>query len=437
MLSSDGNSKSLCSHKGAGVIGLSRRVRRTSIASLMVVLLAVCSFSGVLGMAVETAYANPATAAEERERAAEARERAAAADERAEELQAEIRDLDASISRYTDQAAELAPQVESATTQTTELTNEVNELQEEIDILTAQIGETEEELAHQQELLNARAVSTYRGESNALLAILFGAEDLSDLIARAENIMVVLDHNSQISIDLEVLTRRLENERERLDTILVEVSERRAEAAAAEAELRSLQQRAQAAADTATRLQNERSAMLTDTQANAERLRALAAEHEATAAQLTRQLQSGGSLGGSTGSGVFQGRMTWPVPGFTRVSSPFGNRARPFGGGNEFHTGIDIAGPGINGAAVVASGDGRVIAAGWRGGFGNTIIIDHGDGVTTLYAHLIAGGINVSVGQQVTAGQRIGAVGSTGWSTGPHLHWEVRVNGQPRNPMTF
>ncbi|MCL2745996.1 MAG: hypothetical protein FWE48_02725, partial [Coriobacteriia bacterium] len=92
-LSSDGNSKSLCSHKGAGVIGLSRRVRRTSIASLMVVLLAVCSFSGVLGMAVETAYANPATAAEERERAAEARERAAAADERAEELQAEIRDL--------------------------------------------------------------------------------------------------------------------------------------------------------------------------------------------------------------------------------------------------------------------------------------------------------------------------------------------------------
>jgi murein DD-endopeptidase MepM/ murein hydrolase activator NlpD len=129
--------------------------------------------------------------------------------------------------------------------------------------------------------------------------------------------------------------------------------------------------------------------------------------------------------------------MTWPVPGFTRVSSPFGNRARPFGGGTEFHTGIDIAGPGINGAAVVASGNGRVIAAGWRGGFGNTIIIDHGDGVTTLYAHLLSGGIHVSVGQQVTAGQRIGSVGSTGWSTGPHLHWEVRVNGQPRNPMTF
>ena len=415
-----------------------RSIKLKTAASLMVTLLALSSLSGIFALAADTAYANPpSSAAQHRERAQDARERAAAADERAEELQSEISELDATISRYTDQAAELAPQVEEATDQTTELSREVDELQSEVDELTAQIVETEEELSHQQELLNARAVSTYRGENNALLAILFGAEDLGDLITRAENIMVVLDHNSQISIDLEVLTRRLENEKERLDTALTEVSERRAEAAAAEAELRNLQQRAQSAADTATRLQNERSSMLSDTEANAERLRALAAEHEATAAQLTQQLQTGGSLGSSTGSGVFQGRMTWPVPGFTRVSSPFGNRARPFGGGTEFHTGIDIAGPGINGAAVVASGNGRVIAAGWRGGFGNTIIIDHGDGVTTLYAHLLSGGIHVSVGQQVTAGQRIGSVGSTGWSTGPHLHWEVRVNGQPRNPMTF
>ncbi|MCL2403378.1 MAG: peptidoglycan DD-metalloendopeptidase family protein [Coriobacteriia bacterium] len=402
----------------------------------MVSLLAVSSLSGALGMAVNAAHANPpGNAAQHRERAEDARERAAAADQRAEELQSEIRDLDENISRYTDQAAELAPQVRDATEHTTELTNEVNSLQTEIDDLTVQIGETEAELDHQQELLNARAVSTYRGESQALLEILFGAEDLGDLIARAENIRAVLDHNSQISIDLEMLSRRLENERERLDTALTEVSERRAEAASAEAELRSLQQRAQAAADTAIQLQNDRSAMLTDTQANAERLRAFAAEEEAMAAQITAQLQSGGSLGGSTGGGVFQGRMTWPVPGFTRVSSGFGNRPRVFGSGVEHHTGIDIAGAGINGAAVVASGNGRVISTGWRGGYGSTIIIDHGDGVTTLYAHLLS--IDVSTGQEVTAGQRIGAVGSTGNSTGPHLHWEVRVNGQPRNPMTF
>ena len=404
----------------------------------MVAILIACSLSGIFGMAAEVAYANPrGSASDHRERAQDARQRAAAADERAAALQREIRDLDASIERYTAQAQELAPQVQDATARTTVLTDQVNSLQSEIDELTAQIAETEEELAHQRELLNARAVSTYRGESSAMLAVLFGAQDLSDLIARAENIMVVLDHNSQISIDLTLLTRRLETEKERLDTILTEVSELRAEAATAEAELRTLQQRAQNAADTASRLQRERSAMLADTQANAARLRALAQEEEAMAAQITRQLQQGGNLGGSTGGGRFEGRMTWPVPGFNRVTSPFGWRTHPIFGGRRMHTGVDIAGPGINGAAVVAAGNGRVISTGWRGGYGNTIIIDHGDGVTTLYAHLQAGGINVSVGQQVTAGQRIGRVGSTGNSTGPHLHWEVRVNGQPRNPMTF
>jgi len=423
----------------AGQIGEQgiRRIKRTGIAGFMIAVLVACSFSGIFGMAVEIAYANPSSAADHRERAADARERAAAADRRAEELQGEIRNLDAQIEQHTAQAEELAPQVRDATTRTTGLTEQVNELQAEVDDLTVQIAETEAELAHQRGLLNQRAVSTYRGENNAILQILFGAESLSDLITRAENIMVVLDHNSQISIDLTMLTRRLETEKDRMDTILAEVSERRAEAAAAEAELRTLQQRAQSAADNASRLQRERSAMLTDTQANAERLRALASEEEAAAAALTRQLQTGGSLGGSTGGGVFQGSMTWPVPGFTRVTSPFGWRTHPIFGERRMHTGVDIAGPGINGATVVAAGDGRVIATGWRGGYGNTIIIDHGDGVTTLYAHLQSGGIHVSTGQQVRAGQRIGSVGSTGNSTGPHLHWEVRINGQPRNPMTF
>jgi len=402
-----------------------------------ITLMLACAVGGFFGVAPSDTYAaSSGSAADHRDRAQNAREQAAAADRRAETLQREIRELDASIETYTSQAAELAPQVQDATTRTTGLSNEVNALQAEVDSLTIQIEETEAELAHQQKLLNARAVSTYRGESNAFLAILFGAESLSDLITRAENIMVVLDHNSQISIDLQYLSRRLDSERSQLDTILAEVSERRAEAAAAEAELRTLQQRAQSAADTATQLQRERSNMLADTRANAERLRALAQEEEAMASQLTSQLSSGGSLGGSTGGGVFQGRMTWPVPGFTRVTSGFGMRTHPIFGGRRMHTGVDIAGAGINGAAVVAAGDGKVIAVGWRGGYGNTIIIDHGDGVTTLYAHL-QGNIQVSIGQQVTAGQRIGSVGSTGNSTGPHLHWEVRVNGQPRNPMTF
>jgi murein DD-endopeptidase MepM/ murein hydrolase activator NlpD len=78
-----------------------------------------------------------------------------------------------------------------------------------------------------------------------------------------------------------------------------------------------------------------------------------------------------------------------------------------------------------------------VLAAGYRGGYGNTVILDHGNGVTTLYAHQAAGGIKVSVGESVKKGERIGTVGSTGSSTGLHLHFEVRVNGTPKNPATY
>ena len=99
------------------------------------------------------------------------------------------------------------------------------------------------------------------------------------------------------------------------------------------------------------------------------------------------------------------------------------------------HPGIDIGAP--QGSSIVAAGKGKVIYAGYRGGYGNTIIIDHGNGVTTLYAHQAAGGLKVSTGQTVTKGQRIGTVGSTGYSTGPHLHFEVRVNGSPRNPRSY
>lgn len=94
------------------------------------------------------------------------------------------------------------------------------------------------------------------------------------------------------------------------------------------------------------------------------------------------------------------------------------------------HTGIDIAA--ASGTPIKASGDGRVVSASYRNGYGNTVIIDHGGGVTTLYAHCSK--LYVKAGQSVKQGEKIAAVGSTGLSTGPHVHWEVRINGKPVNP---
>ena len=138
-----------------------------------------------------------------------------------------------------------------------------------------------------------------------------------------------------------------------------------------------------------------------------------------------------GVITGSSGSGQGTGSLIWPVSG--PVTSPFGWRIHPILGYKKFHTGIDI-GVGY-GTPIHAADSGTVIYATWMGGYGNVIIIDHGDGLSTLYAHQSS--LAVGTGARVTRGQMIGYVGSTGFSTGPHLHFEVRVNGNPVDPMGY
>ena len=125
------------------------------------------------------------------------------------------------------------------------------------------------------------------------------------------------------------------------------------------------------------------------------------------------------------------------MPGYDTITSPFGWRTHPILHKRIFHAGIDISGSGINGAAIVAAAAGTVIRAGSDGGYGNVVMIDHGNGVVTIYAHQQSGGTRVSTGQHVKRGQRIGTVGSTGLSTGPHCHFEARVNGTAVNPQNY
>jgi murein DD-endopeptidase MepM/ murein hydrolase activator NlpD len=159
------------------------------------------------------------------------------------------------------------------------------------------------------------------------------------------------------------------------------------------------------------------------------RYRALVAESNRLAELIRRAARARGT-GRGTGRVGVRG-MVWPTPG--PVTSGFGYRVHPIYGYRRLHAGIDIGAP--VGQGIVAALGGTVITAGPAGTYGNLVVVDHGDGLTTAYAHQSR--VLVSTGQRVAKGQRIGLVGTTGASTGPHLHFETRVNGDPVDPMRY
>ncbi|MBW2472609.1 MAG: M23 family metallopeptidase, partial [Deltaproteobacteria bacterium] len=157
-------------------------------------------------------------------------------------------------------------------------------------------------------------------------------------------------------------------------------------------------------------------------------------EFEGELAALAREessIQAAIAAAAQTTSVVPSSGFVRPLPG--AISSGFGMRIHPITGQNRMHNGVDM--DGATGDPIRAVKSGRVILAGTKGGYGTTVMIDHGGGMVTLYAH--QSGLEVSTGDRVSAGQVIGYVGSTGVSTGPHLHFEVRINGQPTDPAKY
>jgi murein DD-endopeptidase MepM/ murein hydrolase activator NlpD len=151
---------------------------------------------------------------------------------------------------------------------------------------------------------------------------------------------------------------------------------------------------------------------------------------EAESKAMTERIRKLQAAQSGKGNGTIS---TWPVPGYYVISSPFGWRTHPITRKQSMHTGTDIVAP--TGTQMRAAGAGVVVIAGWGGAYGNMIVIDHGGGISTLYGH--GSRLDVREGQSIQANQVIGAVGSTGWSTGAHLHFEVREGGNPIDPLRF
>jgi murein DD-endopeptidase MepM/ murein hydrolase activator NlpD len=281
------------------------------------------------------------------------------------------------------------------------------------------------DLEQERQLALARAVDIYMSaHSDASDAFTESADPTTGIgIVYADRVQNIAD---QVIADFELHRLQQEREVERLradqqeaeaqrESLEVQLSEREqlaaeVEAQAAEVESRLDEQRA------LLRKMEREIALIEGEMAD------LAREEDLIRALIEAEQSSGGEA---------PGFLLRPVPG--AVSSGYGWRIHPIYGDSRLHTGWDMNGS--CGQPIVAASDGRVFYTGWKGGYGNTVMIDHGGGLATLYAHQSS--IGVVYDQQVTTGQVIGWVGTTGTSTACHLHWEVRVNGNPVDPSPF
>jgi murein DD-endopeptidase MepM/ murein hydrolase activator NlpD len=276
-----------------------------------------------------------------------------------------------------------------------------------------------------QSRLEERLVQIYESDEAGVLDILLQVESLSELIEQVDYVTeigrqdrAIVDEITRLKDEMRIARRETAEVKAEVAKETAVLAEKTEEQRAARAALLARQAALSAA-------RSQKRGLLADTQEGRHEAQEDLGELQAASAALAAQINSAqGSSGGSSGSGVSASGLIWPVNGI--VTSGFGWRW------GRMHEGIDISAP--TGTAVRAAASGSVIYAGSMGGYGTIIVIDHGNGLATAYAHLSSIWIG---GGSVSQGQGIGAVGCTGSCTGPHLHFEVRVNGSAVDPMGY
>lgn len=291
----------------------------------------------------------------------------------------------------------------------------IHALEEDIKATEEEIAQKEEELQVQIDYLCERLLYMYEdGMDVSYLEVLFSATNIRDFLTRYDLLQYVVEQDMNLIDTINKNKRALDIKKNDLEIQKKELLTMRE---VQEAQRRQLEEQADQKKEILSNVRVEKKAY----EKALEELERTSRELE----ELIRRSQSGEQLG----TGIY----TWPAPSYRSITSAYGMRYHPILKTNKMHTGVDIGAP--MGAKIVAADSGKVMFAGWQGGYGQTIIIDHGAGMSTLYAHQSK--FAVSSGQSVNKGDVIGYVGSTGWSTGPHLHFEVRVNGNPTNPMSY
>ena len=314
----------------------------------------------------------------------------------------------------------------------------------------AELDKALEKETAQTELLRSRIRAMEENSSYSYASFIFDSSSVTELLSRIGDVNDIMHYDKALEEeymaareDVESIKKSYEEVRHEQELLQKELDTKQAELDAQVeaaytmiADIETLSDDAQAEYDAIA----EEEAKAEETLQEAIRKRAAEEAAKNAANNANSGGNSGGSGGNSGGGGSSGGgsatslsNLQWPVPSCTLITSRFGYRVAPTTGASTYHGGLDI-GAGM-GASIVAAGAGDVIYAGANGGYGNCVMIDHGNGVVTVYAHMSS--IGVSYGQYVTAGQYVGAVGSTGVSTGPHCHFEIRINGAQTDPAAY
>jgi murein DD-endopeptidase MepM/ murein hydrolase activator NlpD len=366
-----------------------------------------------------------------------------------DESSGRLANLDAKVAEFDGQIATVQGDVDSAQSRLTGLEAEQHRTE-------TRLGEASDQLAAAKVELAQQAIAAYTGQSEAAryAGMLLGSGSIDELVARRSYLKAVVGSQADVIADNERLRNQVSDlkdqleksrsdavrqrdvvagERDRLQGARDAQSEVRDVAATEVAEQERL--RGEVLARKAE-FETEQASLEAESAAIAETLRQRAAARSVSAASAP----SAGAAGAGADSSVAglpdlppsSGQFQYPVPG-APITSPFGYRIHPIYGTSILHTGIDFGAD--SGTPIHAAADGVVASAGSLGGYGNATIIEHGGGLATLYGHQSA--FLVSEGDRVSAGEVIGRVGCTGSCTGPHVHFEVRVNGDPVDPMGY
>lgn len=305
--------------------------------------------------------------------------------------------------------------------------NRINVTQDYISAKHAEIDKKETDINESMQLFRDRVraiymTGGYSDKANSLIMLL-SSESVSDFLTRAMYLKRLNEHDRALMDVLEEELASLNDEKAELD-------ETKKELEAEKAELTETRDSLQNSLIEARSSIQDINAMQSELEENYEELSGYLKEIQNEIADIYKNLTT-------SKEDYVGGEMMWPAPGYSKITCEYGWRFN----GTDFHTGIDISGSGIHGAKVVAANTGTVIFTkqcpynGYSYGYGTYAIVDHGGGITTLYAHMSS--LAVNVGDVVVMGQQIGNVGNTGWSTGAHLHFEVRKDGKSFNPLPY